>query len=64
MEYENRDLNGLCHKLNQIDLSNVYKENDNIQSHHEAYQLIFLKKKLLLIQDKLYCLEKNSFYFL
>ena len=44
MGFENHDLNGLFHKLSQIDLSNVCKENDNIQSHHEAYQLIFLKK--------------------
>ena len=44
MGSENHDLNGLYHKLSQIDLGNVCKENDNIQSHREAYQLIFLKK--------------------
>ena len=57
MGCENHDLNCLCHKLNQIDLSNVYRENDSIQSHHEAYQSVFLKKKLLLIKYKLYFLE-------
>lgn len=46
MGFENHDLNGLFHKLSQIDLSNVCKENDNIQSHREAYQLIFLKNQI------------------
>ena len=63
MGFENRDLNDLFHKLSQIDLSNVCKENDNIQSHHEAYQLIYLKKKLLLIKYKLYYLNKIFFIF-
>lgn len=48
MESENHDLNGLHQKLNQIDLSNVCKGNDNIQSHHEAFQLVFLKKKIII----------------